>query len=235
MLATTSLMQDDTASSLIGDSETAAHFAYKDTTQWFKEIQKRVGGRRFRGKFSIAAYLGDHQDMLRTYRMTLGFWKTQTISRLRAVIDSDQLIGASWGDAREYLRSNLPKGYAKNQWMLNRVARTEIDRSYNGAVVESLKADDRPSDRAHKMDSAIFDGRTHYDSYLNHGQHVPVDRPFVDVLSGREYQYPPNRANDRSIVVGWRESLGNPIDYAESTKRGPGPTARPSLSIPGFR
>ncbi len=228
-------MRDATAASLVTDHRMAASRAQRDTTYWMQELRKRLGGRRYTGQFSLDQYLGDHEALIQDYQSRLRYWGVATLRRLRDAIYNDQLVGASWSDARTYLQENLPKGYAKNQWMLDRVARTEVSRAYNGAVVEGLKADDRPSDPVHKMDIAIFDDRTHYDSYLNHGQHVPVSAPFIDVLSGREYQYPPNRANDRSIVVGWKRGYGHPRDYASAQKLGTGPEARPSLGIPGFR
>ncbi len=59
-----------------------------------------------------------------------------------------------------------------------------------------------------KILSATFDDRTGWDSYQVHGQIRRIDEPFVSAF-GR-YMHPPNRPNDREVVVPHRLSWSIP-------------------------
>ena len=76
---------------------------------------------------------------------------------------------------------------------------------YNLAQLETLIAQDVPGDRMLKRLVATFDRVTGRDSVMLHGQRRPVREPFYDGQRGRYFMAPPNRPNDREIVVGERE------------------------------
>ena len=66
---------------------------------------------------------------------------------------------------------------------------------------------------------ATIDDRTGDDSKQLDGQTVPVDRPFVWHVKDSKgaptgkvvyYMQPPNRPNDREVVVPWRPGWGSP-------------------------
>jgi len=75
---------------------------------------------------------------------------------------------------------------------------------YNRASLDaSRELDDQLGDVV-KILCATFDGRTAWDSYLVHGQIRRVDEPFeCPEYNGsvHRYMHPPNRPNDREVVV----------------------------------
>ena len=87
-------------------------------------------------------------------------------------------------------------------WRAERIARTEASYAVNRrewADVQAIAADD-PDEAWRKSLSATFDTRTGDDSRQLDGQAVPIDAPFTDV-DGDPYQHPPNRPNDREVVI----------------------------------
>lgn len=97
--------------------------------------------------------------------------------------------------------------------------------AWNGTALEAMKTEDRTSkeddfeyDPMFKKLVATFDDVTGRDSVVLHGQTRPVDQPFYDKVNGITYMAPPNRPNDREIIVPWRESYGEEFeDYTVET------------------
>lgn len=135
------------------------------------------------------------------------------------------LVGGTWVEARPAIEAATARVVQGRQWMVDRIARTEVAAAYNGARVGLLVAEDQVDtfrasrDRLQKKLVAVFDQKTGKDSVILHGQTVPVGNPFVDV-TGREYMAPPNRPHDREIVIPWRASYGSSAAYARATAVG---------------
>lgn len=114
------------------------------------------------------------------------------------------LARQSWDQVRNELISEsdfLQKAPA--HWA-ERIVRTETMGAYNRAGWETTRASQQALGDMVKILSATFDGRTAADSYAVHGQ---IRRPHEAFVSwfGR-YQHPPNRPNDREVVVPHRVS-----------------------------
>jgi hypothetical protein len=101
--------------------------------------------------------------------------------------------------------------------MVDRIVRTETATIYNATTMAALHAENEPDDPMLKKLVATFDAATGQDSRLLHGQTRRLSEPFVDVTTGREYMAPPNRPNDREIVVGWRKSWGDDREFDQET------------------
>jgi len=101
--------------------------------------------------------------------------------------------------------ADIPEGlFVRHRYWAERIVRTEVIRSYNGARLEGMRAiqqDDFPD--LQKKIVAILDRRTAADSIAVDGQIRGIDEAFVDG-AGRVYQYPPARPNDRETVIPWR-------------------------------
>jgi hypothetical protein len=84
--------------------------------------------------------------------------------------------------------------------------------AYNRAGWESIRsADDDLGDMV-KILCASFDDRTGWDSYQVHGQIRLPDEAFE--WAGGIFQHPPNRPNDREVVVPHRKSWAIPPELA---------------------
>lgn len=90
----------------------------------------------------------------------------------------------------------------KLQSRAERIVRTELIRAYNAGHYAQLVEVDRgdPDGGWLKQLVATFDRRTGDDSVFVHGQVRKPEQPFRD-NRGREYMYPPNRPNDREVMI----------------------------------
>lgn len=86
-----------------------------------------------------------------------------------------------------------------------RIVRTELMAAHNRASWESSREAQTELGDMVKILSATFDNRTGWDSYGVHGQIRRPDEAFQD-YAGRLYMHPPNRPNDREVVVPHRIS-----------------------------
>jgi hypothetical protein len=210
-------LTDDASEKLLGMHRKASFRGFVDTKKLLSTLDKATGSVRPL-RFDYVNWLAQEQEFLiNKYKRSLALYGRATSDLIRQRIAESMLVGESWGTAADKLEKILPLGMRDKRWMVERTARTEMANAYNGVTYATLKYEDAPDDPMMKMDVAVFDARTASDSYLNHGQVVPVDQPFIDGESGDEYDYPPNRPNDRSIVVGWRKSYGDVDDFISDT------------------
>ncbi len=144
-----------------------------------------------------------------------------------------------WSEVRSSLvaQSSFLQG-APAAWA-ERIARTEIMGAYNRAGWETMRAADDELGDMCKILCATFDNRTGADSYAVHGQIRRVDEAF-SWWDGM-YQHPPNRPNDREVVVphrvcwpipdhlAWRTDGEVAARWAFNGRKG-GPPGRPKMT-----
>lgn len=103
------------------------------------------------------------------------------------------------------------------QWRAERIYRTEVLDTYNGARLRGMEEAAEELPGLMKQVREHNDGRTAWDSRTVHLQVRPLNKPFEDG-AGHVYQHPPGRPNDRGFVVPWRKewglpgNLGGPVD-----------------------
>ena len=129
------------------------------------------------------------------------------------------LTGDPWTKAREGVMDIVREQVRGKQWMVDRIVRTEAVTAHSWVTMAALEEEnDDASDPMLKKLVATFDAATGSDSKLLHGQTRKLDEEFLDVTTGREYMAPPNRPNDREIVVGWRRSWGDDRAFDADTR-----------------
>lgn len=106
--------------------------------------------------------------------------------------------------------SNIGKFFQGEEWRIQRLVRTELHNVYNQGKINGMKdlvAGDIPD-----LKKTLFhpmDRRTGKDSIrLNKNNPiVDIDEPFVESSTGKKLTYmaPPNRPNDRAILIPYRE------------------------------
>lgn len=115
------------------------------------------------------------------------------------------LVGRkSWSDMRDDITEQSPFLQGKPASWAERIVRTEVMGAYNRAGWESVREADEQLGDMCKILSATFDDRTGSDSYAVHGQIRRPDEAFQSWFG--LYQHPPNRPNDREVVVPHRVS-----------------------------
>jgi hypothetical protein len=128
----------------------------------------------------------------------------ETVGTFEKILQRGLLARKSWADMREDVTEASPflRG-APAHWAA-RIVRTEVMGAYGKASWESVREADEQLGDMVKILSATFDLRTGADSYAVHGQIRRPDEPFESWYG--YYMHPPNRPNDREIVVPHRIS-----------------------------
>lgn len=150
------------------------------------------------------------QVRLREYSRSFARYGAQTVLAVEQAISSAVLTGQRWDVARREVWQATARVVGDRQWMVDRILRTEVAAAYNGTNLAALIEEDDPAEPMLKKLVATFDRVTGWDSVAVHGQVRPVREHFRDP-KGRLYMAPPNRPNDREIVVGWRASWGESL------------------------
>ncbi len=150
-------------------------------------------------------------SLLNKYDVSVRTYGTPTISAVRDVLAGAVATGAPVDETIDRVAGTA--GIFQGQrWRADRIVRTETSYSY-GVVKQQTMEQLRPAvPQLLKRLVTTFDIRTGEDSKDLNGQTVPVDQPFVWVVKNSKgvptgkvvrYMQPPNRPNDREVVIPW--------------------------------
>jgi hypothetical protein len=158
---------------------------------------------------AVAASLDTSNFLFEKYDSSWEAFGTTFKSRAADVITNALIEQTSVSE----IVQRLGKGFAGYEWELHRIARTELHNVYNVGKLRTMgdlaegSIPDLFKTLMHPMDS-----RTAEDSKLAAKLHliVPVDEPFEYEWEGklRSFMAPPDRPNDRAILVPYREEWG---------------------------
>lgn len=162
-----------------------------------------------------------------------------TVGAFEEVLQQRLIAQTPWSDVRNELIEKSPFLQGKPMYWAERIARTEVMGANNAASAETISAvNDKLGDMV-KINSATFDSRTSADSYAVHGQIRRTNEPFDSWFGA--FMHPPDRPNDRSVVVPHRISWPIPdglrpksegeiaARWAQEGRKG-SPPARPRIS-----
>lgn len=135
-----------------------------------------------------------------------------TFAQFEDIFQKGVLTKASWTDMRSQITEVSPFLQGAPMSWSTRIVRTEVMSAYNKASWESTReADDQLGDMV-KIVSSVVDDRTGSDSISLHAQIRRVDEAF-ETWYGL-MQHPPDRPNDRGLVVPHRIAWPIP-DYLQ--------------------
>ncbi len=162
-----------------------------------------------------------------------------TIGEFEKTLQSGVVARSSWDEMKAAIVTKSPFLQGKPGFWAERIVRTEMLGAYNrGSWEAGRQADDQLGDLV-KILSATFDDRTGSDSFAVHGQIRRTDQAFESWFG--LYQHPPNRPNDREIVVPhriswpipeylrWKED-GEIVERWTKEKRKGSPPPRPNMT-----
>lgn len=193
--------------------------AVTDTATYLRKLDSKYHGTARPLRIDALEWVDQNADQLsrvrlQQYRRSFQRYGASAVHAVENEIARTILVGETWVDAREKVWAAVRHQVGDRQWMVDRILRTETSAAYNGMTLAALVEEDNdPTDRMYKRLAATFDSRTGTDSMVLHGQTVPVNEPFHDAMRGITYMAPPNRPNDREVVIGWRQSYG--LDLAD--------------------
>lgn len=110
------------------------------------------------------------------------------------------VAGTPWDDVKAQLTAQSPFLQQAPAYWAERIVRTEFMGAHNRANHAAVsEINDQTGGNLIRILCATFDDRTGADSYAVHGQIRRMDEPFESWFGS--YMTPPNRPNDREIVV----------------------------------
>lgn len=123
----------------------------------------------------------------------------ETIRHFEAALQKHVIARTPWPDVRRELTEKSPFLQGAPRSWAERILRTETMYVQNRASHESIRQADEQLGDVLKILSATFDDRTGADSIDVHGQIRRPEEPF-ETWYGL-FEHPPDRPNDREIVV----------------------------------
>lgn len=159
---------------------------------------------------------GVASTLLSKYDASVKTYGAQTISAIQQHLAGSILRQESLDDAVDRVAG--ARGlFERQRWRAERIVRTEMSYSYGLSKQRGMEALHVAVPRLMKRLVATHDARTGEDSEDLDGQTVEVHQPFVwHVKNSRgaptgkvvHYMQPPNRPNDREVVVEWMPEWG---------------------------
>lgn len=131
-----------------------------------------------------------------------------TVGRFEQILQTGLIARKSWSEMQAELVAESPFLQGQPAFWARRIVRTEVMAASNRAAWEASREADEQLGDVVKVLAATFDDRTGADSIAVHGQLRRVDEPFESWFG--PYVYPPNRPNDREVVVTHRLSWDLP-------------------------
>ena len=194
-----------------------ARVSARDAATWLRALDQQYLGIARPLRFDALTWIDDQANQLskvrlQTYAQSFARYGASTVQTIENEIAKTILTGEPWTKARPKVMAAMKHAVGDNQWMVDRVLRTETSAAYNSMQLNALIEEDDDDEPMLKRLVATFDSRTGRDSAALHGQTVPVKDPFFDPYFGKQYMAPPNRPHDREIVVGWRASYGEDFE-----------------------
>jgi hypothetical protein len=162
------------------------------------------------------------RSRLRIYEKSFARYGAESVEGIESAMAKSVLLGTPWTEARESVMGLVREQVGGRQWMVDRIVRTECATVYASTTMAALLEEDEPDDPMLKKLVALWDKVTGLDSKLLHGQTRRVQDLFTDVVRGKEFDAPPNRPNDREIVIGWRSSWGPDAGFDADTRNADG-------------
>jgi hypothetical protein len=155
---------------------------------------------------------GVDSTLLRRHQHRSQVWTLNAVDQMEKSLSISTMVGKSMDDAVDALMGD--DGFEGMRWQAERIVRTELAYAHGSAKQRAMEK--TAKDTGKKLFKKLietFDDRTGDDSFLVHGQVVPVDKPFrwkrkLSKANGGgwvaiDYMHPPNRPNDRAVVIPW--------------------------------
>ena len=193
------------------NARVAANLAKDHHVRAIKRLEKKFAGTEPILRVEEAAvfskvYKGVEPSLLDRYHKLKVNYPMPTIVRARETLAQSLLSNHTVDEATSKLM-----GVMQSDWYrAERIVRTEMSYAYGVTNQACLEKTAAQVPQLMKRLVATFDARTGADSKKLNGQTVPVDAPFIWLREGPggvervEYMQPPNRPNDREVVIPWR-------------------------------
>jgi hypothetical protein len=160
-----------------------------------------------------AAVATDTRNFLvNRYQASMDAYSSGLRSKLTQTMSEAALAGQNYSD----IVSNVGRVFLGEEWKLNQLVRTELHNIYNLGKIRGMgNLWDEGQGSIPDLRKTLYhriDARTGEDSkrLAQNNPIVKIDEPFIETSTGKrlEYMAPPNRPNDRAILIPYREAWG---------------------------
>lgn len=169
-------------------------------------------------------------SLLNRYKQSSRFYGPPVIERIKNAM-AQSILQNDGVDAAVDKVVGTDGVFSSQRWRAERIVRTEAAYAYGVTKQRSMEVTRKDMPDLQKKLVATWDSRTGDDSKELDGQTVPIDEPFVWVVKNSKgqptgkvvrYMQPPNRPNDREVVVPWRAGWKEPQHAGPVKPRVPG-------------
>lgn len=153
---------------------------------------------------------GVDKSLLRRRAGSTDAWSRSQVAQ----VEQRLRVGVATKRGADQIAADIAGDLEIEGWRAERIVRTETAFAANAAkqaVIEDIAAQTTRPMKKKLIEPYVPnpDGRTGQDSFLVHGQVVPVGAPFKGWLKRGDgwreitYLFPPNRPNDRAYIIAW--------------------------------
>lgn len=203
---TTSLKSDFNDS-----AQMAAEAGVEDLVKEIKKWNKKFTGAVLPINLDAAVIATDTRNFLfNRYEVSMQAYSETLRARIAQGLTEAVVAQDTFSEAL----SRVGKTFLGEEWKLQQIIRTELHNIYNLGKLDGMnELWDDGNGRISDLKKTLYhpmDARTGEDSkrLAQNNPIVPVDEPFVEFSTGKrlEYMAPPNRPNDRAILIPYREA-----------------------------
>lgn len=236
---------------VLDQGELAAGRSVDETLRYLRAAERRFTGVSQRLPLREAAMLdravkGTESSLLHRLESDpkrgpgiLDRYGDQVVQKFEENLQQRFIARQPWEQTRNALIADSPFLQQAPAHWAERIVRTEVMGAHNRASWETIRFADEELGGVVKILSATFDNRTGADSFAVHGQIRRPDQAFESWFG--LYQHPPNRPNDREVVVphrlawpipgnlAWKSDSEVAGRWAEEGRKG-SPPRRPKMT-----
>ena len=199
---------------MVSSSEIMAIRGIEDLGREISRFSRKFEGSVQPINMNVAKLASDSQTFLvNKYDASLDAYGEDLRAQITQNIMNAMIMRDSNSRTVSGLVSDVGRFFVGEEWKLNRIVRTEMHNIYNYskmnamADVQENTIPDLKKSLMHPMDT-----RTGADSkaLARDNPILPINEPFVQHWKGKTFtfMFPPNRPNDRAILVPFREEWG---------------------------
>lgn len=201
-------MNESLLTEMNSSAENLAGSGVEDLFDELRRYDRKFLGAATPINVDAVAIASDTQNLLfNRYESSLSAYSSAMRARMAQALVDAEIAKMGWGE----VVSGLSKTFLGEEWRLERIVRTELHNVYNQAKIKGM-IEVRDQDMPDLMKTLFhpMDHRTGKDSkrLAQNNPIVPIDEPFKERSTGKllTYMAPPNRPNDRAILIPYRKS-----------------------------
>lgn len=219
-------MQDRLMGGMSDGADSAAMMGIEHLEKELNKWNKHFTGAVVPINVNAAAVATETKNFLiNRYQVSMDNYSSSLRSKMTQLLTESAIQQMNYSD----VIANVGRAFLGEEWKLHQIVRTELHNVYGlGKLNGMIDLWDEGNGTIPDLRKTLYhriDSRTGNDTkrLIQNNPVVKVDEPFVEYSTGKKLTYmaPPNRPNDRAIVIPYREAWGDDV-----IRSGTGPAQR---------